>query len=162
MTNLSTSFENKVALITGAAMGMGLETAKAFAEAGAAVVLADFNEQALRDAAAELTTGSPSPRAAIRASTDFGSFMRPNARAAQRVGSFLAIRSRNAAPTTTRPRAPSRTSLLAEGVPRIDGDRTLGEYPFSRATLLVLRRQRASDCQSEPARSMNIATSACR
>ena len=56
MTNLSTSFENKVALITGAAMGMGLETAKAFAEAGAAVVLADFNEQALRDAAAELTT----------------------------------------------------------------------------------------------------------
>ena len=54
MTNLSLSFENKVALVTGAAMGMGLATAKAFAKAGAAVVLADFNEEALRDATAEL------------------------------------------------------------------------------------------------------------
>lgn len=35
------SFENKVALVTGAASGMGLTTARAFAEAGAAVVLAD-------------------------------------------------------------------------------------------------------------------------
>jgi NAD(P)-dependent dehydrogenase (short-subunit alcohol dehydrogenase family) len=34
------SFENKVALVTGAASGMGLATAKAFAEAGAAVALA--------------------------------------------------------------------------------------------------------------------------
>lgn len=38
------SFENKVALVTGAASGMGLATARAFAEAGAAVVLADFRE----------------------------------------------------------------------------------------------------------------------
>ncbi len=37
------SFENKVALVTGAASGLGLATAKAFAEAGAAVVLADWN-----------------------------------------------------------------------------------------------------------------------
>ena len=41
------SFENQVALVTGAAMGMGLATAQAFAEAGAAVVLADVNEEAL-------------------------------------------------------------------------------------------------------------------
>ena len=52
--NLSLSFENKVALVTGAAMGMGLATAKAFAEAGAAVVLADINEDAIRAAAEEL------------------------------------------------------------------------------------------------------------
>ena len=39
---MNLSFENKVALVTGAASGMGLATAKAFAEAGAAVVLADF------------------------------------------------------------------------------------------------------------------------
>ena len=52
MTNLS--FENQVALITGAAMGMGLATAQAFAEMGAAVVLADVNEDALQAAAEEL------------------------------------------------------------------------------------------------------------
>ena len=38
-------FSGKVALVTGAASGMGLATAKAFAEAGAAVVLADFKEE---------------------------------------------------------------------------------------------------------------------
>jgi NAD(P)-dependent dehydrogenase (short-subunit alcohol dehydrogenase family) len=40
------AFENKVALVTGAAAGIGLATAQAFAEAGAAVVLADLDEQA--------------------------------------------------------------------------------------------------------------------
>jgi NAD(P)-dependent dehydrogenase (short-subunit alcohol dehydrogenase family) len=52
MMNLS--FENQVALVTGAAMGMGLATAKAFAEAGAAVVLADVNQEALQAADQEL------------------------------------------------------------------------------------------------------------
>ena len=42
------SFEGKVALITGAASGMGLATAEAFAEAGAAVALVDLNEMAAR------------------------------------------------------------------------------------------------------------------
>jgi NAD(P)-dependent dehydrogenase (short-subunit alcohol dehydrogenase family) len=37
-------FTDKVALVTGAATGMGLATARAFAEAGAAVVLADVRE----------------------------------------------------------------------------------------------------------------------
>jgi NAD(P)-dependent dehydrogenase (short-subunit alcohol dehydrogenase family) len=41
-------FENKVALVTGAAAGMGLATAKAFADAGAAVVLADFKEDTVK------------------------------------------------------------------------------------------------------------------
>jgi len=51
---MNISFENKVALVTGAASGLGLATAKAFAEAGAAVVLADWNEKAVRTAAEEL------------------------------------------------------------------------------------------------------------
>ncbi|TDW28108.1 NAD(P)-dependent dehydrogenase (short-subunit alcohol dehydrogenase family) [Rhizobium azibense] len=44
-------FENKVALVTGAASGMGLATAKAFAAAGAAVALVDVNEDAVKAAA---------------------------------------------------------------------------------------------------------------
>lgn len=53
---MNISFENKVALVTGAASGLGLATAKAFAESGAAVALADWNEEAARSAADELTT----------------------------------------------------------------------------------------------------------
>jgi NAD(P)-dependent dehydrogenase (short-subunit alcohol dehydrogenase family) len=49
------SLENKVALVTGAASGLGLATAKAFAEAGAAVVLTDWNEKSARAAVEELT-----------------------------------------------------------------------------------------------------------
>lgn len=51
---MNLSFDNKVALVTGASSGMGLATAQAFAEAGAAVVLADINEDAVRAAAEEL------------------------------------------------------------------------------------------------------------
>lgn len=51
---MNISFENKVALITGAASGLGLATAKAFAESGAAVVLADWNEKGVHSAAEEL------------------------------------------------------------------------------------------------------------
>jgi NAD(P)-dependent dehydrogenase (short-subunit alcohol dehydrogenase family) len=46
--------EGKVALITGAASGLGLATAKAFAEAGAAVALVDWDEQAVKKAADSL------------------------------------------------------------------------------------------------------------
>ncbi len=50
---MNISFENKVALVTGAGSGMGLATAKAFAESGAAVVLADWNEKSKVRAAAD-------------------------------------------------------------------------------------------------------------
>jgi NAD(P)-dependent dehydrogenase (short-subunit alcohol dehydrogenase family) len=40
---MNTSFENKVALVTGAGSGLGLATAKAFAQSGASVALADAN-----------------------------------------------------------------------------------------------------------------------
>lgn len=51
---MNISFENKVALVTGAASGLGLATAKAFAESGASVALADWNQKAVRSAAEEL------------------------------------------------------------------------------------------------------------
>jgi len=47
-------FSGKVALVTGAASGMGLATAQAFADAGAAVVLADFREDAVKASAKKL------------------------------------------------------------------------------------------------------------
>jgi NAD(P)-dependent dehydrogenase (short-subunit alcohol dehydrogenase family) len=47
-------FSGKVALVTGAASGMGLATANTFAEAGAAVVLADFKGDAVTAAAQKL------------------------------------------------------------------------------------------------------------
>ena len=55
MSNPTYNFENQVALVTGAASGMGLATARAFAEAGASVVLADIDGDAAERAAKELT-----------------------------------------------------------------------------------------------------------
>ena len=48
------SFENKVALVTGAGSGMGLVTAKAFAESGAAVVLGDHHFESVDIASKQL------------------------------------------------------------------------------------------------------------
>jgi len=47
-------FSGRVALVTGASAGIGFATAKAFAEAGADVVLADINVAAVNEAASEL------------------------------------------------------------------------------------------------------------
>ena len=52
---MNDSFQNKVALVTGAGSGMGLTTAKAFAAAGAAVALLGDREDEVRAAADELT-----------------------------------------------------------------------------------------------------------
>lgn len=52
---MNISFENKVALVTGAGSGLGLATARAFARSGASVVLADWDEASVTVAAQELS-----------------------------------------------------------------------------------------------------------
>ncbi len=63
-------FAGKVALVTGAGSGIGLATAKAFAEAGASVVMADMHKPMVRAAAEELIAGGRSlavqPRRQLR------------------------------------------------------------------------------------------------
>jgi NAD(P)-dependent dehydrogenase (short-subunit alcohol dehydrogenase family) len=54
--NPAYNFRGQVALVTGAASGMGRVTAKAFAEAGAAVVLVDRSEAHLEKTAREITS----------------------------------------------------------------------------------------------------------
>jgi NAD(P)-dependent dehydrogenase (short-subunit alcohol dehydrogenase family) len=54
-TNPTYDFRGQVALVTGASSGMGLATARAFADAGASVVVADINEDALGAATSDLT-----------------------------------------------------------------------------------------------------------
>lgn len=54
MTMPTYDFTGQVALVTGAAMGVGLATARAFAEAGASVVLSDHDADALDDATTSL------------------------------------------------------------------------------------------------------------
>lgn len=51
---MSQELSGKVAAVTGAASGIGLECAKAFLAAGARVVLVDYAEEKLRDLCAEL------------------------------------------------------------------------------------------------------------
>ena len=51
---MNITFENKVALVTGAGSGLGLATAKAFALSGASVVLADWYKDSVESAADEL------------------------------------------------------------------------------------------------------------
>lgn len=63
LTQFSRSIEGKVAIITGAASGMGAATAKVFAEAGAHVAAIDMTVDALDAVVAEITGAGLSAKA---------------------------------------------------------------------------------------------------
>jgi NAD(P)-dependent dehydrogenase (short-subunit alcohol dehydrogenase family) len=60
---MNNMFEGQVALVTGASQGIGFASARAFAEAGAAVVLADIDEKAANAAAEQLARAGHQVRA---------------------------------------------------------------------------------------------------
>ena len=68
--NPTYDFSGQVALVTGAGSGMGLATANAFAEAGAAVVLADSKGEAVEAAARKLVAASRKAIAVARDVSD--------------------------------------------------------------------------------------------
>ena len=53
MTNLSFEFTGQTVVVTGGARGIGLELGRFFVQAGAAVYLLDYDQEALGQAAAE-------------------------------------------------------------------------------------------------------------
>lgn len=62
---MKNSLENKIALVTGAASGIGLATTRAYAAAGASVVLADLNATAVQTVADQLIAEGYTAKAVI-------------------------------------------------------------------------------------------------
>ncbi|MEV6019989.1 glucose 1-dehydrogenase [Streptomyces sp. NPDC051997] len=70
--NPTYDFASQVAFVTGASSGMGLAAARAFAQSGAAVALADINEAAVTAAAKQLTDEGHQALALVCDVTDEG------------------------------------------------------------------------------------------
>jgi NAD(P)-dependent dehydrogenase (short-subunit alcohol dehydrogenase family) len=68
--NPNYDFKGQVALVTGAAKGMGLATARMFAQSGASVVLADLDgDLAAKEAERIVVEGAPRPASPAKSPT---------------------------------------------------------------------------------------------
>ena len=80
--------EDKVAVITGAASGIGKEIASAFAREGAKIVIADLNQKAADTTAAEL---DPAGRRALGVAMDVANEDQVNAGIDKAIATFGAL-----------------------------------------------------------------------
>lgn len=88
LSKFSRSIEGKVAIITGAASGMGQATARVFADAGARVALIDINEQPLAEEQALIAAAGVDARAYTLDLADGGAITSTIARIASDFGAI--------------------------------------------------------------------------
>lgn len=133
------SFEEKVALATGAASGLGLVTAKAFAESGASVALADWNEDAVHVAAQELTAEG---HKAVAISCDVADDVQVEAMIKQTVATFgrLDAAYNNAGVQNVLAETADTTR---EDYDRVMGINLRGEWSCMKFELQQMRKQRS-------------------
>ena len=129
--------EERVALVTGAARGLGAATARVLAEAGAHVVVADVDERLARGTTAELTEAGLSASACHLDVTDAAAAEAAVADVVEREGR-LDILVNNAGTDVT---------LSVEEIALADWDRVLavnlrGPLVMSKLALPVMKRQR--------------------
>lgn len=134
---MSLSFENKVALVTGAASGMGLTTAQAFAAEGAVVVLADTNEVAARAAAEQLVAAG---HEAIAIRCDVADETQVKAMVEQAVSAFGRL---DAAFNNAGVQSPAVETADASGeeYDRVNGVNLRGVWNCMKYELLQMRKQ---------------------
>jgi NAD(P)-dependent dehydrogenase (short-subunit alcohol dehydrogenase family) len=134
---MNISFEGKVVLVTGAASGLGLATAKAFAESGASVALADWNADAARAATDELTAQG---HKAIAIACDVADDAQVEAMVAQTVAAFgrLDAAYNNAGVQNVLAETADTTR---EDYDRVMGINLRGEWSCMKFELLQMRKQ---------------------
>jgi NAD(P)-dependent dehydrogenase (short-subunit alcohol dehydrogenase family) len=136
---MNISFEGEVALVTGAASGLGFATAKAFAESGASVALADWNEKAAVAAVDELTAQG---RKAIAVRCDVADDAQVEAMINQTVSEFgrLDVAYNNAGVQNVLAETADTTR---EDYDRVMGINLRGEWSCMKFELQQMRKQRS-------------------